>query len=193
MIGIYKITNKVNGKVYIGQSRNIENRWLQHLKAVDDFPIHRAIRKYGFENFDFETIALCGRDELNRLEQFYVQEYDCIVPKGYNCNSGGNQNKEMSDETKRKISEAHKGKHLGPHSEEHRKKLSEALKGRHISEETRRKLSESHKGKPSPKKGKNTGPKTKCKWLTPSGDIVEMGKGQVHRFHSDWTEIKKEI
>lgn len=64
-IGIYKITNKVNGKVYIDQSKNIEKRWKQHLGAKDNYLIHRAIRKYGKDNFSFEIVQLCNVEMLN--------------------------------------------------------------------------------------------------------------------------------
>lgn len=87
--GIYKITNKINGKIYIGQSKNVERRWREHLRSKDNTPIHCALRKYGPENFNFEILAECDKDELNRLEQFYIQEYDCMSPRGYNLTPGG--------------------------------------------------------------------------------------------------------
>ena len=61
-IGIYKIENLINHKVYIGQSIEIERRWQKHLGAKDDFVIHRALRKYGKENFSFSAgafVLLC--------------------------------------------------------------------------------------------------------------------------------------
>ena len=59
--GIYKITNKVNGKVYIGQSRDIKRRWYEHRKVKGDYdrhsyPLYSAIEKYGIDNFEFEII-----------------------------------------------------------------------------------------------------------------------------------------
>ena len=64
MIGIYKIENLVNGKCYIGQSKYIEKRWTDHKsnafnsiqKDQYKYPLYRAIRKYGLENFSFEVI-----------------------------------------------------------------------------------------------------------------------------------------
>lgn len=137
--------------MYIGQSVNIERRWQGHLKSKDNCPIHKAIRKYSSENFDFKIIALCSRDELNQLEQFYIQEYGCMSPNGYNCNSGGGQRIFYSEETRRRMSELHKGV------------PKPWLQGKPKSEEHRRKLSESHKGRPSPNKGKPRSEETREK------------------------------
>lgn len=66
MIGIYKITNKINGKIYIGQSINIERRWKEHIfDNRKNSLIHLAIIKYGKENFSFEVIEECNQKELN--------------------------------------------------------------------------------------------------------------------------------
>ena len=161
MIGIYKITNKLNGKVYIGQSVDIDTRWRQHVNAKDNFAIHRAIQKYGKENFKFEVLLECPVDMLNVWERDMIALYDCISPKGYNLTEGGegyqcseetkikisNVRKGIprSEETKIKISNTRKGMHL---SEGHKRKISEALKGIPLSEETRLKMSNVHKGIP---------------------------------------------
>lgn len=94
MIGIYKITNLINKKVYIGQSTNIERRWNEHRKRIDDpkmkhYPLYRAFKKYGIDNFSFEVVEKCNTKELNELEKFYIQQYNCVVPLGYNCTLGG--------------------------------------------------------------------------------------------------------
>lgn len=94
--GIYKIENKLNGKVYIGQSINIEQRWKAHVKAIYgcgheyDYPIYRSIRLYGLENFEFSIIEKCLKRELNDKEKYYIQEYNSLVPNGYNQAIGGN-------------------------------------------------------------------------------------------------------
>lgn len=96
MIGIYKITNKINGKIYIGKSSNIERRWKEHIRhSKDKFSknkpaIHRAINKYGKNNFTFEIIKECEIDELNDLEKYYINEYRSNVKDiGYNFTDGG--------------------------------------------------------------------------------------------------------
>lgn len=96
MIGIYKWTNKINNKNYIGQSINIEQRKRSHI-ASSYYPksntyntvFHQAIRKYGVDNFTFEILCICQKEELNDLEKFYIEKYNSVVPNGYNMTSGG--------------------------------------------------------------------------------------------------------
>ena len=103
MIGIYKFTNLINGKIYIGQSRNIERRYKDHLnRAKNNFAsnneyntlIHKAIRKYGIKNFSFEILEECSIEELNNKEEYWINYYNSFSEKGYNLNSGGNQNEQ---------------------------------------------------------------------------------------------------
>lgn len=95
MVGIYKITNTLNNKCYIGQSVDIENRWKQHMLASrslteggDNYSIHKAIRKYGIENFIFEIIELTSIEELNNKEKYWIDYYDSYN-NGYNETLGG--------------------------------------------------------------------------------------------------------
>ena len=95
MIGIYKITNLINGKVYIGQSTNIKRRWKDHKKDAFwknnpeyEYPLYRAMRKYGINNFSFEVLEECSKDELNDKEKFYITKYDSYK-NGYNQTEGG--------------------------------------------------------------------------------------------------------
>lgn len=98
MIGIYKITNMINGKVYIGQSVNIKKRFAAHKSAAFNpknkhynYPLYRAIRKYGIENFSFEVIEECNEENLNDREIFYISKYKSHGKNGYNLDDGGNQ------------------------------------------------------------------------------------------------------
>lgn len=92
MIGIYKITNIINNKVYIGQSIDIKKRWERHkIVAFNDaYPqynclIYKAFRKYGLNNFTFEVLEECAEEDLNRLENLYIDQYNsCNRQKGYN-------------------------------------------------------------------------------------------------------------
>lgn len=92
MIGIYKITNKINGKSYIGQSVHIQKRWEQHIslsKNTDnDTPLYRAIRKYGVNNFDFSVIEECLEEDLNNREIYWINFYN-TYEDGYNASLGG--------------------------------------------------------------------------------------------------------
>lgn len=103
MIGIYKITNKINNKIYIGKSINIKERWNEHIresllpeekwalnKRGEQTPIHKAIRKYGKENFSFEVIEECSVEELNKKEIYWISLLNSSNREiGYNISFGG--------------------------------------------------------------------------------------------------------
>lgn len=103
MIGIYKFTNLINGKCYIGQSIDIEQRRLAHLSGVKnsnnaeyDTQLHQAIRKYGIENFSFDVLVEIkseGYDKilLNHLEKYFIEKYNSFKA-GYNATPGGDSN-----------------------------------------------------------------------------------------------------
>lgn len=93
---IYKITNKLNGKSYIGQTRKtVEERFNQHVRdAVNGhgFYVQNAIRKYGVENFMVEVLDTAKDEgELNRLEEYYIRKFN-TVELGYNLSYGGYSN-----------------------------------------------------------------------------------------------------
>lgn len=96
---IYKITNKINGKAYIGQTINsIQVRWTQHRSEASTYrrntPIHNAIRKYGKENFTIEEIdGANSLSELNYKEFLLIYTNRTIAPNGYNAKEGGNRPK----------------------------------------------------------------------------------------------------
>ena len=163
--GIYILENQVNGKKYVGKDRNLPNRSKDHLKGrcPNSPAIHAAIKKYGVENFSVEIIRYPGisHEALYAVEQWKISQLNTKSPNGYNLTDGGagiygyrhseeskrkmsETSKLISDETRRKMSESHKGKTL---SEEHRRKIAQSGIGRKPTEETRRKLSESSKGK----------------------------------------------
>lgn len=157
-VGIYRITNLINGKLYFGQSVDVEKRLGEHKRnEKHNDHLTNSINKYGVENFTFELEIATSIPYLNRLEKLFIRKYDTTNhEKGYNKDSGGGANYVMSDETKRKISEANKGHDVSDEtkrkiskahkgkilSDEHRKKLSEAAKGKHHSEEIKQKMSE---------------------------------------------------
>ena len=95
--GIYKVTNKINGKVYIGQSVDIGKRWRQHMTAEDDNYFHKAIQKYGVENFEWEIIEKCKKKDLDEREIYWIEYYDSFN-KGYNCTKGGDSGPIMHGE-----------------------------------------------------------------------------------------------
>ena len=89
--GIYKFTNKNNNKSYIGQSINIEKRFKEHLKAQADSYFHRALIKYGIEEFDFSILEILEPSQLNEREKYWIQYYDSFN-NGYNLTLGGEDN-----------------------------------------------------------------------------------------------------
>ena len=104
---IYKITNDVNGKVYIGQTtRPMITRWKEHVSDSYNgcmYPIHKAIRKYGVEHFHIVQIdmALC-RDELDSKEEYWIKELDSLTPHGYNIRTGGKSSRFSEEALKQK-------------------------------------------------------------------------------------------
>lgn len=107
MIGIYKITNKLNGKSYIGQSNNIERRIKEHQTkgASSRIPLDIAIQKYGKDNFIYEVIEEVLPEQLNERESFWIKYYN-TVETGYNCSEGGDQQSIGENNGKAKITEA---------------------------------------------------------------------------------------
>lgn len=90
---IYKITNKVNGKSYIGQTRyTLEFRWRQHINKKDNTYFHNAIRKYGKDNFSIELLEECDISKLNEREIFYIAKFNTFK-EGYNLTIGGDGNR----------------------------------------------------------------------------------------------------
>lgn len=94
MVGIYKITNKVNGKVYIGQSRDLKQRWAYHKYQGQKKTLRKksalyaAMKSYGVENFDFGVLEECQEKDLNDREMYYIKLFDSFQ-KGYNLTRGG--------------------------------------------------------------------------------------------------------
>lgn len=124
IICIYKIQNVINNKVYIGQTINYKNRIIKHKYDLRNFKnasrhLQNAWNKYGEENFIFEIIETCLKEELNEKEKYYIRMYDSISD-GYNIEGGGQINKKLSDETKRLMSinnpRAWKNKKWGEHN-----------------------------------------------------------------------------
>ena len=210
---IYKITNEINGKIYIGKhsTDNLNDGYMG-----SGVVLKQAIKKYGVENFTKDILEFCDKEvELNDLEKHYIDKYKSTDKSiGYNLTSGGDGKSDYicSYETINKLSESHKGKkpwNKGKKlSEEHIIKLCEAHKGKnhpmygkHHSDEVRKKMSESNKGKEPWNKGKkglqiawNKGKNlNKPKWLTPDGEIKEMSITNKKRWHPDWIEYNKYI
>ena len=84
-IGIYKIENLINHKIYIGQSIHIEQRWMEHCRASSNSLISKAIQKYGKENFSFQILEEINTiEKLDELETKYIKDFNSLIPNGYN-------------------------------------------------------------------------------------------------------------
>lgn len=109
MTGIYKFTNRYNRKCYIGQAVNIKQRYNQHksnaANGVKTY-FYNAIRKYGFNSFDFTILIECPKENLNYWEKFYIRYY-CSTNKdlGYNIANGGKGSSSWTEEMKKKQSD----------------------------------------------------------------------------------------
>lgn len=166
---IYKITNKINGKIYVGQTRQkLSKRIYKHkyYSKKGSPGLGAAIAKYGWENFTVEVVEIFPVEQLNEREKFYIVKFNSKAPNGYNLTDGGeghagcspseetrtkisasNKGRRVSAETRAKIATAHKGKSHKPHSQETRDKISAGNKGRHVSAETRAKIAAANKAR----------------------------------------------
>lgn len=140
--GIYKIVNKITGKLYIGLGRNIHKRWINHKWCLNNDNhrngyLQRSWKKYGAENFSFEIIEECSIEELNERETFFIRLYKSDNKEfGYNSNDGGDSRK-MNEETKEKIRIANTGK---KRSQETCDLIGEIHRGRKASDDAKNKM-----------------------------------------------------
>lgn len=162
---VYKVINKINGKIYIGKANDPENRWKKHQyiakykkKEYGFYYFHAAIIKYGKENFLFEIIEECDSEELalNR-EIYWVNHYKSNNREiGYNLTNGGEgvSGRRYTEEEKiiksnfmRIFWQTHIHPCIGTHiSSDHKKKISEANIGKHLDYNTKDKISQANSG-----------------------------------------------
>lgn len=171
---VYAYRNRITGKVYIGKTTlPLVERHKHHLKRVrqgSQTHFHNALRKYGVDGFElFQLAGASSVEELNALEQRYIQEFRAHErERGYNGTLGGTGGVPIQD-VRDKIGISKLGQ---KHSEETRKKLREArkkhpgspAKGKKWSAESREKARLSHLGKPSGMLGKNHSLEQRAKW-----------------------------
>ena len=154
--GIYMWTSP-SGKSYIGQSVDLQKRKYAFLRFGDIYggqKINCARKKYHHKSlWNYTILEYCGIDDLDEREEYYISLYNTIN-NGYNCESGGHENKIVSDESKQKMSDAKKGKYCGENS---------PLYGKHLTDEHKRKISEARKGEKHPMYGKHRDDETKDK------------------------------
>ena len=155
MYTVYQHKNKINGKVYIGiTSQKPEQRWRNGEGYKSSPHFYSAIQKYGWDNFEHNILFVeLTKEQACLKEQELIKEFNSMNREyGYNSTSGGDIFV-MNEETKQKISQALMGNqnNLGHScSEEKKKKISEAQKGREFTEEHKQKLSEAAKNRHVP-------------------------------------------
>ena len=156
---IYIVKNKINGRLYIGQTirNNILDRWREHKSCKKNSLgsyLYNAYKKYGIENFEYKLLCICFDNDCNRFEEEYISKHNTLYPNGYNLKSGGNNHK-LSEETKQLLREKNKDK-ISPNkgkkiSEEQKQKLRQSALNWHLSNkiikssETKKKISETLK------------------------------------------------
>ena len=215
---IYKITNLVSGKIYIGKhsTDKLGDSYMGSGKILGN-----AKSKYGKDAFKKEIIAFSDNEDiLNFLERFYIKKYKSTNKAiGYNLTGGGEGHLGYSptEESRKKMSEAHKGHPAWNRglkncfSAETIKLRSEKAKGRKLrprTEEEKQFLSQCTKRQfevqGHPWKGKHRSDETKQKlrdaqvgrviekltWLTPNGEIKIMARRNVIQWHPDWVEME---
>ena len=164
LCSIYRITNTVDGKVYVGQTwKTLQRRWREHRNSTSCRKLARAIKAHGRESFKIELLTFAATQPVaDHLESHFINLFDSIHT-GYNIREGGAQGS-LPPETKARMRVAHLGKTIfpvqrekarvanlgkkhGPPSKETRAKLRAAALGRRWSDEDRARLSEAHLGK----------------------------------------------
>lgn len=150
MIGIYRVTNLINGKTYIGQSIDIQRRFWEHRCVSHESNRHLkfALQKYGKENFKYEILEECDESMLDERERYYIEKFK---PE-YNVASGGqDSSRRFPEEVRQVISRKARAQWEGMTDEERAERIAHNLKGPQkghaVSEETRQKLREKNLGK----------------------------------------------
>lgn len=173
---MYKITNLVNGKIYVGKTSDVNKRWAKHLKIAQTQEkkayhyLHKSINKYGADKFTVEILEneLIETEALDR-EKFWIKELNCKDPNiGMNLTAGGegttglkwseesrnkkrginnhNFGKPLSDETKEKLSILFSGESNPFYGKKHPQEVVEFLKNREVSDDVRNVISEGCRG-----------------------------------------------
>lgn len=198
MIGIYKITNP-KGRIYIGQSTNIEKRFKQYIALCNcksQIKLYRSLVKYAFSEHIFEVIEELSIGELNVRERYWQDFYDVLSEKGMNCRLTTTYNKtgKNSEESNKQRALTMKGKNIGP-----RPDVSERNRivhgGKVITENHKRQNREKQLGIPKPYGGQNEDRKKEIiQWtkdrktqihtwdsITSAAKSVKRGPGDIHR------------
>ena len=210
---IYLVSNKLNGKQYVGQTIN------PHLPIGHGRILKSAYKLHGKDNFTYEPICkgIASRASLNAIERFWISVMDTVVPNGYNIDLGGSEGSTWTDERRKAVSIARTGKKLNrplgsksgmkgkAYPEEGKRKLSEVMKGNKFalgkfpSEETKEKMSASQKAKAAsfavhPNAGKKASEETKAKMRAARAKRIytDADKQKISEAVTAWHKQRKE-
>lgn len=214
MVGVYMYTNRIDGKRYIGKSKNIEFRKDKHIRnARNGRPsyFYNAIRKYGIDSFDFVVLEECQEKDLDKRERYFIQLYGSMMPNGYNMTPGGDghnvfetKSEEEIKVIKERMSRAHTGK---KHTDEERLKISLSQKGKprlyargrpshnkgkKMSAEFCRKISEATKGEKNGHYGKKQSELCRRKNSEIHKGVAPANKGKRMVWNEDHTRFHYE-
>jgi group I intron endonuclease len=188
MYCIYKATNKINQKKYIGYTKNFRERKSRHHKSAlvykKPFAFYEAIRKYGWDNFEWEILyeSWDGEHCLTIMEPYFISEYESFGPNGYNMDKGGRKGmlglkrKPLTEEQKQKISIATKKNSL--------KGSNHPMYGSNINEKLKMAAKTSMLGKSHTEETKNKQSVARKKYL------LKNPAGMQNKKHSDSTKKK---
>ncbi len=183
--GVYKIVNKVNGKIYIGSAVNFKYRWTEHKYDLNNNKHHsihlqRSWNKYGKENFKFEILEIIEDIEsLTKREQYYLDLIQCCKKElGYNLSptAGSPLGYRHTEEAKKNMSEARKGKRIGKNHPMYGKTGKKSPNyGKKRSEESKLKMSGENNSN-----AKLTEQKVRIiRWLLKNSDMTQREIGEV--------------
>jgi len=164
MYFIYVVENLINGKMYVGQTVDLDRRWSLHLsKSSNCLYLHRAIEKYGTENFEMVIIeTLDNQEESNEREKYWISELNTLSPVGYNLKAGGDMGGVPCEETRSRMSASAKNRARG-FDEDWRESMRQAQLGRKHSVESKEKMRQSKLADNNPNYGKSPSEETRQK------------------------------
>lgn len=195
---IYKITNIITNKCYIGETKqeSPELRWKEHIKSINKNKgcpaLKDAVKKYGLEKFKFEILIICFDEDRFIYEKEYIKKYNCQVPNGYNILPGGVggagfQGKKHTEESIKKMIEG--GKRFREENpnyfETYREKLKESMKNVNISLAVKN----SEKFKKAINEGRIGGKAHKGE--KPSEETKQKIRESVNKYYKENSESKK--
>ena len=193
--GIYSLTNKINGMIYVGQSKDIYSRMRRHRTDYKrrNQPIYIAFREFGFNNFKLDILELCSEKDLNDIEIKWIKNLNCKEPNGYNMTNGGlgSSGLKMKEEHRLKIIEINTGRKC---SDNTKKKMSKRFKNMWRNEQYRK----NHSGENAPMYGKKHKKETKIKMSNIAkernfvGHLLE-NKETYRRKTKKWHENNKDF